>query len=145
MKKVIFFIAVLVISGSTFARPAGISEKAISAFKSTFTGASNVVWMDAQNYSLVRFTLNGITTRVTYDADGNFVSSRRFYGADQLPVDIQCQLKKKYPGKSIFGITELASADAINYYVKMQDNNSWTTVRVDGERNMDITEQYKKL
>jgi len=141
MKKVILFAAVLMIAGSSFANT---PEKTLKAFKTTFTDAENVVWTDAVDFSTVKFTQQGISTFVKYDDEGNFISSRRYYAAEQLPVDIQCKLKKKFADKSVFGITEYTVGDEVNYFVKLEDAKNWTTVKIDNTRNMEVTEKYMK-
>lgn len=148
MKKVLMFTCVLLIAGaSAFANTPDptVSEKALKAFESTFTDAENVVWSDAVNLYTVKFTQKGINTFVKYDEDGNFISSRRYYFGEQLPIDIQCKLKKKFADKKVFGVTEYIVGEDTNYYVKLEDAKSWTTVRIDNARNMEITEKYKKL
>jgi hypothetical protein len=145
MKKVFLFAVVLVITGSAFANTPKVSEKALKAFKATFTDAENVEWTDAANLYTVKFTQQGISTFVKYDEEGNFISSRRYYFAEQLPIDIQCKLKKKFADKTVFGVTEYIVGDDINYYVKLEDAKKWTTVKIDNARNMEITEKYQKL
>ncbi|MFT3932047.1 MAG: hypothetical protein QM726_00410 [Chitinophagaceae bacterium] len=145
MKKVFLIASALVIAVSSFAANPIVSEKALKAFKATFKDAENVVWTDNSDQYTVKFTQKGISTYVKYDEDGNFVSSRRYYFADQLPVDIQCKLKKKFSDKTIFGVTEFIVGDEINYFVKLEDSKNWTTVRVDNARNMEVTEKYQKL
>jgi hypothetical protein len=145
MKKILLFASVLMITGSSFASTPKVSEKALKAFKSTFTDAENVVWTDAADLYIVKFTQQGINTFVKYDEDGNFISSRRYYNSEKLPVDIQCKLKKRYADKTVFGVTEYTIGDEVNYYVKLEDAKSWTTVKIDNTRNMEITEKYQKL
>lgn len=145
MKKVFLFACILVITGSAFANTPGVNEKVLKAFNATFTDAENVVWSDAPNLYTVRFTHMGIRTFVKYDDDGNFISSRRYYNAETLPVDIQCKLRKRFTDKTIFGVTEYVVGDEISYFIKLEDNKNWTTVRVDGARNMEVTEKYRKL
>jgi hypothetical protein len=145
MKKIVLFACVLMITGSSFANTPKVSEKALKAFKATFTDAENVVWTDAADLYVVKFTQQGINTFVKYDEEGNFVSSRRYYNAEKLPVDIQCKLKKKYADKSVFGVTEYTVGDEINYYVKLEDAKNWITVKIDNARNMEVTEKYEKL
>ena len=145
MKKVILFACVLLIAASSFANKPKISEKALKAFKTTFTDARDVVWSNTENVYTVKFMQQGINTYVKYDEDGNFMSSRRYYEADQLPVDIQCKLKKKYADKTIFGVTEFIVGDEINYYVKLEDEKSWLTIKVDNARNMEVIEKYLKM
>jgi len=145
MKKVILFAAILLITGSSFAYTNITPEKALKAFKATFKDAEDVVWTDAGDIYTVKFSQQGINTFVKYDADGNFISSRRYYAGGQLPVDIQCKLKKKFADKTIFGVTEFIVGDDVNYYVKMEDAKTWVTVKVDSARNIDVTEKYSKL
>ena len=145
MKKIMLFAVIVLVTGSCFAGTNLTPEKALKAFKSTFKDAENVVWTDAADIYTVKFSQQGINTFVKYDGDGNFISSRRYYGAGQLPVDIQCKLKKKFSDKSIFGVTEFIVGDDVNYYVKMQDAKTWITVKVDNARNMEVTEKYGKL
>lgn len=146
MKKVsLLFALVLIITGSSFANSPKVSEKALKAFKATFADAQNVEWTDATNAYTVKFTQQGISTFVKYDEEGNFLSSRRYYFAEQLPIDIQCKLKKKFADKSIFGVTEFIVGDDINYYIKLEDDKKWTTVKIDNARNMEVVEKYSKL
>jgi len=146
MKKVLLFACVCMIAASSFANtPPIVSEKALKAFKATFADAENVVWTDAVNSYTVKFTQLGINTFVKYDEEGNFVSSRRYYNAELLPIDIQCKLKKKFADKTIFGVTEFIVGDDISYYVKLEDAKTWTTVKIDNTRNMEITEKFGKI
>jgi hypothetical protein len=145
MKKVILFACILFITGSSFANAPKVSEKVLKAFNATFRDAKNVVWTDAENIYTVRFSQQGINIFVKYDEEGNFISSRRYYSADQLPVDIQCTLKKKFSDKTIFGVTEYTVGDEVNYFVKLEDAKYWITVKIDNARNMEITEKYQKI
>ena len=144
MKRVLMITCIMLVAAISFAG-SPVSEKALKAFKATFTDAENVVWSDAANLYTVKFTQQGINTFVKYDEDGNFISARRYYSAEKLPVDIQCKLKKKFADKTVFGVTEYTVADEINYYVKLEDAKSWITVKFDNARNMEVTEKYGKL
>jgi hypothetical protein len=145
MKKVILFACIIMITGSSFASVPKISEKALKAFNATFKDVENVQWTDAENIYTVKFSQQGINTFVKYDEDGNFISSRRYYNAEQLPVDIQCTLKKKFANKTVFGVTEYTVGDDVNYYVKLEDAKNWITVKVDNMRNFEVTEKYQKI
>ncbi len=145
MKKVFLFACALVIAGSSFANTPDVNEKVMKAFKATFTDAENVVWSDAPDLYTVRFTRLGIRTFVEYDDEGNFISSRRYYNAETLPVDILCKLRKKFSNKTIFGVTEFTVGNEITYFIRLEDAKSWTTVKVDGSHTMEVTEKYGKL
>jgi hypothetical protein len=145
MKKLLFFlfIAAITINLSAATTPT-VSEKAIKNFKAAFTEAREVLWSEENGMYTVRFTLNNIRTRVMYSEDGDFLSSHRYYTEEYLPTDIVCKLKKKFPTRKIFGVVEYVIGDDINYYVKMEDEKTWITVKVDNYRTTEVTEKYQK-
>jgi hypothetical protein len=130
---------------TTGATPAStISDKLLQAFKQTFPDAIQVKWVEEPTRYTVSFKQNEILTKVEYDKDGNFVSSLRYYSEKNLPVTVLCQLQRKYAGKTIFGVTELATEASTEYYIKLVDDHNWMTVRSDGDGNMQLIEKYKK-
>jgi hypothetical protein len=144
MKKVFLFACSVIIAGSLFASTPAVTEKVLKIFNQTFSEVENVIWSDTQDVYMVKFIRQGVRTTIKYDADGNFLSSLRYYLSDQLPVDIQCKLKKKYPDKTVFGVTEQIIGDEVNYYVKLEDEKNWVTIKIDNYRNMQVTEKYRK-
>ncbi len=102
MKKVLLFACVLTITASAFANTPTPEKASLKHFKATFTDAENIIWTDAANSYTVKFTQQGINTFVKYDEEGNFISSRRYYFADGLPIDIQCNLRKKFAATKRF-------------------------------------------
>lgn len=128
-----------------YAKAPVVNDKVLSVFKKTFTEVENVVWSNTRNIFMVNFTQQGIHTIVKYDADGNFLSSLRYYSADRLPVDVQHKLKNEFTGRTIFIVTEYVVGDNVNYYVKMEDATSWITVKVNNSREMLVVEEFNKL
>jgi hypothetical protein len=121
-----------------------ISDKLLQAFKQTFPDAVQVKWTEEPTRYTVSFKQNDILTKVEYDKDGNFVNSLRYYSEKNLPVTVLCQLQKKYAGKTIFGVTELATEATTEYYIKLVDDHNWMTVKSDADGNMQLVEKYKK-
>ncbi len=86
-----------------------------------------------------------IRTRINYDKEGNFVSATRYYFEQNLPVNILCKLKKRYPGQKVFGVTEVETESSTEYYIKLEDATNFTTVKSDIASNFEETEKYKKM
>jgi len=149
MKRTFILSALLVvISASSFAFT-GVndvmpSDKVLKSFNSTFVNAEEVKWFDHADYYEVSFYQNDIRSNVIYDLAGNFMSSTRYYKAQDLPTSILCKLNKKYADKKIFGVTELTNNDEVNYYVKLEDAKNWLTIKVSGNGQMDVHEKFKK-
>jgi hypothetical protein len=145
MKKFFILLYSLIISGTSFTFAlSNINEKLVRSFKETFPNAVQVLWTELPEAYLVNFVENGIRSRIIYDKNGNFISSTRTYLAYDLPYYILISIKKKYPEKRIFGVTELASATSTEYYIKMEDSKVWTTIKIDNGGNLELVEKYKK-
>src|ERR1700733_7630683 len=106
-----------------------INEKLLATFKQTFPDAEQVKWMEQEDKYTVNFKEKDILTKIEYDKDGNFLSSLRYYTEKGLPVNILCRLQKKYADKKVFGVTEMATETSVEYYIKLEDADSWITVR----------------
>ena len=148
IKRIILTVCcIFAISAGVFAGPGPdltISEKMLQAFKKTFPDAQEVKWAEQEDKYTVNFKQGDILTKVEYDKDGNFLSSLRYYSEKGLPISVLCRLQKKYADKKIFGVTELATENSVEYYIKMEDAQNWITVRSNAEGNMQVVEKYKK-
>ena len=144
MKK-IFVIASLFAAISVAAiTPPDVNEKVLKAFNETFVKAKDVVWHEMDNTFQASFKQSQIVTRATYDKEGNLLSTTRYYQEDELPAYILSKLKKKYVGKSVFGVTESTIGDQVSFYITLQDAKTWYVVKADVWGNFDLTKKYKK-
>ena len=121
-----------------------VSEKVIQAFKKTFPLAEKVNWQEFTDRYMVNFEESHIRVVVDYDKDGNYLSSKRYYQEDNLPINILYKIRKKYADKKIFGVTELSTELNTEYYVKLEDDKYWTTVKVDSGGRMETVEKFEK-
>ncbi|MBS1919930.1 MAG: hypothetical protein JST17_06740 [Bacteroidetes bacterium] len=140
----IFFIAALLFAGIAASAGTTPNEKVLKAFNATFVNAEKVVWNDLDNQYQANFWQNSINVRVRYDGDGNLLETIRYYFEKNLPPMIATKLKKKYPQRSVFGVTELTTQDEITYYISMNDDKNWYTVKSDANGVMEQTDKYKR-
>jgi hypothetical protein len=61
-----------------------------------------------------------------------------------LPLNILNKLKKENAKRSLFGVTEVTFGTDVTYYVKVEDEKYWITLKVDVSGNSQVTEKYKK-
>jgi hypothetical protein len=141
MKKSIFMLLTLVASLLSSAK---INQKVLEVFQQSFKDARNVVWHEYQTRYEVDFTQNEIITHIVYDFDGNVMRTIRYYHKEQLPPYILCKLEKRYPNLSVFGITEIYNSDAVEYFIKMEDEKHWYTIKSDSLGSFEETERFKK-
>ena len=143
MKKVIaIMLAVLVTAGAYAFDP---NEKVLKAFNETFTSAQEVRWEEFPKYYAVSFVSDGIRSKVNYDKDGNMMSSLRYYAPQLLPLYILNKINKENPKRKMFGVTEVTYNGTIAYYIKLEDEKHWYTLKVDVDGNSQMTEKYKKV
>jgi len=145
MKKISIAIVLLAMSfvGFSAANP-DVNEKVLTSFKKVFKNPKQTTWHENDNGYEVRFFQDDIDSRVWFDMEGNIVRTHRYYDQYSLPSFILAKLKKKFEGKSIFGVTEVYDQTRLEYYIKLQDDKNWITVKADASGNMDVTEKYKK-
>jgi len=145
MKKLIFAFTMLLGSAITFAStPPEINEKVLKAFQETFKDPKDVNWHEYESYYEVDFKHGEIKTQVRYDSDGNITGTTRYYFENQLPPHILSKLKKKYSNRSIYGVTEIFSESDLLYYITMEDDKNWYTVKSNPLGNFEQTDKFKK-
>jgi hypothetical protein len=129
---------------SGFSHNNTVNDKVLKAFKQTFPNAENVSWQSSEEKYVAQFRQNGIRTIVNYDFDGNILEATRYYTEENLPINIVWKLKKKYPSSKVYGVTEVTTNETVNYFVKLEDETTWTTVQTDTEGNAEVVEKYNK-
>lgn len=142
MKKVTALMAIfMTLAIASFAEP---NEKVLKAFSTAFPSVIKVEWGGSTEQPTAYFKTNNIQTRVSFDKDGNFLHSMRYYSEKELPTNILFALQKKHADKKITGVTETSDAEGnTTYYIKMQDNKNWWTLKTSNGASFEVYEKYK--
>ena len=120
------------------------NEKVLKAFESAFMQAENVQWHDYTDYYEVSFRLPKLRATIRYDKEGNQLGAKKYYDETGLSSPVQESLKNKYPGKTVYGVTEISEAGKTVYYIKMQDDKTWITVKITGKGQPRVYEKHRK-
>ena len=144
MKKFFAIITTTLLVASAYAFDPNVSEKVLKSFNETFSSAQDIKWEKYESYYTVSFNQAGIQSKVNYDHSGTMLSSLRYYEPKLLPLNIYNRIKKNYSKKEMFGVTEVTFNNDVVYYVKLQDDKSWITLKIDGVGNSEVVEKYKK-
>ena len=142
MKKVLAVICSMMFIAGAYAFE--VNEKVLKSFNETFSLAEEVKWEEYKTYYTVSFVHSGIRSKVNYDKDGRMLGSIRYYAPQMLPLNIYNKLKLDYSKKELFGVTEVTFGTDVTYYVKIEDEKHWITVKVDAQGTSQVTEKYKK-
>jgi len=149
MKKVIAILTCALLTAGIYAnvpdeRVFDPNERVLKSFNETFGNVEDVKWEEYPTYYTVSFVNSGIRSKVNYDLEGNMLGSIRYYAPQLLPLNIINKIKKENPKKKLFGVTEVTFGSDVVYYVKLEDDKFWTTIKVDNNGNTQVFEKYKK-
>ncbi len=151
MKKLFILFSALLICCSLLARvPGNIDEKVVQQFNSSFPKAEQVTWYELPASYAVNFTQNGIRSRIVYRKDGQSLQFTRYYLAPNLPMAILSKIKRAYPNKNIFGVTEITSMSGesehatVSFFIRLEDDKRWYTVEADVEGNLVLVDKFRK-
>ena len=150
MKKVITLLTCALLTAGVYAsgnpteRVFDPNERVLKAFNETFVNVEDVKWEEYPTYYTVSFVNAGIRSKVNYDLEGNMLGSIRYYSPQLLPLNIISKIKKENPKKKLFGVTEVTFGSDVVYYIKLEDDKFWTTIKVDTNGNTQLFEKYKK-
>lgn len=144
MKKLIILTCLFATLSVAASNPPEVTEKVLKAFNETFMKATDVVWHETQNYYEASFKQSEVISRAIYDANGNLLRTTRYYSQENLPINILTKLQKRYAGKSVYGVTELSTEDAVTYHITLQDENNWYVIKADNFGNLELSKKFKK-
>ena len=90
-------------------------------------------------------SLSGIVnTKKVLDEEGNIRYTIRNYSEDMLPPFISNKIHKKFPGKKVWGVTEVSSELGIQYKVFLYDEKKWYHVSANSSGDVYLDEWYFK-
>ena len=121
-----------------------VNEKVLKSFNETFAAAQHVKWEEHKDYYTVSFMHSGIRCKVNYNKSGYIIESVRYYGPQNLPLNIHNRLKKEYSKKELYGVTEVIVGAEVTYFVRIQDAKNWITIMIDPSGNSMVYEKYRK-
>ncbi len=142
MKKIILFLTAAFLTTGIFAKEP--NAKVLQAFKESFKDAKEVVWYDGNETYEVKFSQEDIKAKITYDTEGNIISTIRYYSENQLPLMVRAQVKKRFKDMKIFGVTELSQHGEVSYHIVLEGAKNWMNVKSDAFGSLSVESKFKK-
>ena len=133
-------------SAPVFAAPASVvTEKVLKVFRDAFPEVKQPTWYNFDNYYEVYFTnADNTSCRIDYSPDGIVLSTTRYYTSQHLSPVIRAKVNEKYPGKKIFGITEVSNNDTMIYHIVLEDDKNWLNIQSDAIGNITLEKKLVK-
>ncbi len=144
MKKILALcLAAILTTASVSAAP--VTEKVLKVFSTSFPEVVETTWYNYDNYYAVYFkNPDGSKCRIEYDTEGNVLSTTRYYSSEALSPFIRAKVNQKYPGKQIFGVTEVSSGEELTYHIVLQDEKNWYNIKSDSMGSISLEKKMKK-
>ena len=124
MKKTFLSIALVLAIGisSTFANDNdGISKSTKTSFSHDFSTATNIQWQKKTKFAKATFSLNNQVMFAYYDPTGMLVAVSKNITSENLPVNLQVDLKNNYGSYWISDLFENASNEETDYYITLEN------------------------
>lgn len=122
-----------------------VTEKVLKVFHDAFPEVKQPTWYDFDTYYEVYFTNpDNSSCRIDYNPEGVVLSTTRYYTSPNLSPAIRAKVNEKYPGKKIFGITEVSNNENLVYHIVLEDDKNWLTVQSDATGNITLEKKLVK-
>jgi len=147
MKKIVMMLVTLLTVSASFASAGEetINKKALSAFKTEFAGATNVVWTTANESYKVSFNLGDQSVFADYSSSGELISVSRSLSFLNLPLYLQISLKKSQANSWITDLVEVSSHNSTSYYVALETADTKTILKSTDGDNWMVYQKVQKV
>lgn len=145
MKKKIAGLALLalILTTTTFAKNIDdkqVNNKVVTAFNQKFTQASELKWNVTANYVEATFKMNDQFMFAYFTETGELLGISRNILVNQLPINLQADIKKSYASSWVTELFELAKDGETTYYITLEnaeqkvslksaDGSSWSVYK----------------
>jgi hypothetical protein len=119
------------------------SPKAYKNFTRSYKSSTDVHVSQEKGETFIYCRMDGIVNRIGYDKKGNWHHTIRYYEGSQLSKDLRQVVENNYKGYEIKGVTEVAIADELAYFISIESLRSWKVIRIQND-SMEETESYQK-
>ncbi len=144
MKKILVICLVAILT-TTAVSAVPVNEKVLKVFATSFPEVQETTWYNYDTYYSVYFkNTDDSKCRIDYDTEGNIMSTTRYYSSEALPPFIRGKVNQKFPGKKIFGITEVSSADELAYHIVLEDETTWYNIKSDAIGSISLEKKMVK-
>ena len=144
MKKIIMILAVLISTTSAFAGEENVATKVLNAFKTEFSTAKEVEWTVGSNYYKAAFVYNEKHVFAYYNEEGELLGLTRYLSSDDLPLNLQKNLKKSYSKYWISDLFEVAKSDGTAYYITLEDADTKIVLKASAESDWSVYQKTRK-
>lgn len=143
MKKSMLSLVLIAAVSLAFANPP-VNEKVLKQFSAVFPSVTDARWFENEGHYDVYFEKEETRYHIRYNREGKIISTRNYYPGTRLCTFLQARVAEQFPGKNIFGVTEITNSNEMFYVIILEDDKTWTNVRSDATGRLDVMEKMTK-
>jgi hypothetical protein len=121
-----------------------VATKVLNAFKTEFNTAKEVEWTVGSNYYKAAFVYNEKHVFAYYNEEGELLGLTRYLSSDDLPLNLQNNLKKSYSKYWISDLFEVAKSDGTVYYITLEDADTKIVLKASAESDWSVYQKTRK-
>jgi len=148
MKKKITLLAVIAVVMTTgiFAEPirTDINSQVLISFTNRFAGAQEVSWNKADQYMKASFVKEGQAMAAYFDVTGQMIGVSRNILSQQLPINLNFELRKLIANGWITELFEFTTAEETAYFVTVETSSQKLHLKSAGSGEWEVYKKSKK-
>lgn len=120
-----------------------VNAEVLKSFESKFKNVSEVNWSVTQKTTSVSFVKNGTSMKCTYDEKGRLEYSLAYYKGAKVPARLINEVRRSGYTMQITQVIEVVRRNTTTNFVKMEDDYSYVTLKIqDGD--IEVHENFRK-
>lgn len=143
MMMALALIAVMITS-TAFAHEENVNPRVLTAFKSDFASAKEVNWTVSADYYKAAFVFNDQHVFAFYGSDGELIAVTRYITTNQLPVQLQADLKNNYSDYWVSDLFEVGNNEGQSYYITLENADKKIILKSDNRTDWSVYKKTKK-
>ena len=113
------------------------------SFVSSYSNATDPIWVKYSGGFVVYFTRNGIRHKVYYTQTGDQKCIIRQYSAEYMPPEIRQLVDFTFCGYTILLVNEITRAGKTRYEIKIEAESSIKEIKID-DNGIEVMNEFKR-
>ncbi|MBE7174278.1 MAG: hypothetical protein INR73_27135 [Williamsia sp.] len=137
----------LIMTTTTFAKTPDdkkVNNKVVTAFNQKFIQASDLKWNVTANYVEATFKMDGQFMFAYFTEAGELLGISRNIMVNQLPINLQTELKKSSANSWVSELFELAKDGETTYYITLENADQKTSLKSADGSSWTVYKKVKK-
>jgi hypothetical protein len=117
--------------------------KIFKDYTKNYSTATDIKISKRANYTFIWAIINSVKTRVSYNENGRWQSTLKYYSDKHLAPEIRQTVLSAYPCYKVSGVVEVQVGNKTAHLVTIENNSAWKTIKVVNDE-FEVYESFEK-